>query len=277
MGIINVTPDSFADGGVRFDAGRARLPTACSMVGRRRRHPRRRRRVDAARRRAAARGRGAAPRAARRRTAGASRAACPSRSTPTRRASPVRPLDRGAAIVNDISGLLYDDAPGRGGRGRRRGHRPDAHPRTLARHVRGGRLRRRDGEIAGELAPGHRAAPRRPASPARRSSSIPGSDSPSRPSTPARRIAAAGAPGVASDRPILVGPSRKSFLKSAIGDRPAAGARLGDRRGGHRLRPGRRAHRPRPRRARDGGCRPGRGSDSCRRHAERASAKAIPN
>ena len=59
MGILNVTPDSFADGGVHFDAERA-VDAALRMVADGRRHHRRRRRVDAAGRRAAAGGRGAA-------------------------------------------------------------------------------------------------------------------------------------------------------------------------------------------------------------------------
>ena len=47
MGIINVTPDSFADGGVRFDPARA-VADGLAMVAGRRGHPGRRRRVDAA-------------------------------------------------------------------------------------------------------------------------------------------------------------------------------------------------------------------------------------
>ena len=56
----------------------------------------------------------------------------------------------------------------------------------------------------------------------------------------------------ALDRPVLVGPSRKSFMRDALGDRPAAGARLGHGGGGDRRGARRRAHRARARRGRDG-------------------------
>ena len=49
---------------------------------------------------------------------------------------------RGAAIINDISGLLYDPALGDGGGRDRRRDDPDAHARTIARDVRARRLRR---------------------------------------------------------------------------------------------------------------------------------------
>ena len=82
------------------------------MVARRRGHPRRRRRIDAARRRAAARGRGAAARAAGHRAAGAP-AGVPI-SIDTYKARVAREaVARGAAIVNDISGLQYDRELGR--------------------------------------------------------------------------------------------------------------------------------------------------------------------
>ena len=84
MGVLNVTPDSFADGGRFIDPARA-ADAALAMASSRRRIDRRRRRVDAARRRAGGRRRGArarraGPRAARRPAAGSR-----SRSTPTRR------------------------------------------------------------------------------------------------------------------------------------------------------------------------------------------------
>ena len=46
-----------------------------------------------------------------------------------------RALDDGAAIVNDISGLEYDAAPGRVVAARRRRAGADAHARPVARHV----------------------------------------------------------------------------------------------------------------------------------------------
>ena len=65
----------------------------------------------------------------------------------------------------------------------------------------------------------------------------------------------------ALDRPILVGPSRKSFLREALGDRPATGARLGHGRGRDGRRPRWRAHRPRARGGRDGAGGPRGGGD----------------
>ena len=52
MGVVNVTPDSFSDGGVNFDPDDA-VAAARRMLGRGRRDRRRRRRVDASRRRGA--------------------------------------------------------------------------------------------------------------------------------------------------------------------------------------------------------------------------------
>ena len=67
---------------------------------------------------------------------------------------------------------------------------------------------------------------------------------------------------VALDRPVLVGPSRKSFLREALQDRPRAGTGLGDCRRRDGCRPRRRAHRSRPRRRRDGAGRPGGGGNT---------------
>ena len=66
MGIVNVTPDSFSDGG-RFLDPDAAVAHGLALVGGGRRPPRRRRRVDPSRRRAGRRGRRAAPGAAGRR------------------------------------------------------------------------------------------------------------------------------------------------------------------------------------------------------------------
>ena len=135
MGILNVTPDSFADGGVRFDAAARRRRRAADDRGRRRHH-RHRRRVDAARAPSRCR-----PDEELRRVLPVverlAAAACTSRSrsTPTRRVVAREALARGATIVNDISGLQYDPALAQVVAETRRGARPDAHARPLARHV----------------------------------------------------------------------------------------------------------------------------------------------
>ena len=158
-------------------------------------------------------------------------------------------LERGATIINDISGLLYD--PGLGAvaaasgaalilmhtRGRSSGmydlavyedpaqdvarELGEAIERAIAR----GRVARRDHR---------RSRPR---------------DSPSGRNT-ATTCWRGSTRWPPLDRPILSGPSRKSFLKAALGEREPSGARVGNGRGGRRERLLRRAHRPRSRRAR---------------------------
>ena len=110
MGILNVTPDSFADGGLRFDAGARRRGRAADGRGGRG-HPRHRRRVDAPGRRPLSRRRRAAARAAGDRAAGGARGV--PISIDTYKAAVAREaVARGATIVNDISGLQYDPALG---------------------------------------------------------------------------------------------------------------------------------------------------------------------
>ncbi len=89
MGVLNVTPDSFADGGQFLDPGRA-VDAALADAGRRRRPDRRRRRVHASRRGGGVGGRGAPAHRARARTAGRAGRASRSRSTHTRRTSRAR-------------------------------------------------------------------------------------------------------------------------------------------------------------------------------------------
>ena len=107
MGVLNVTPDSFSDGGVAFDPARA-IERALAMeaagadiidVGAESTRP------GADRRR---RGGGVAPPPSG--AEGPCRAVCASRcrSTPTAPTAARRALDEGVAIVNDISGLEYD-------------------------------------------------------------------------------------------------------------------------------------------------------------------------
>ena len=81
--------------------------------GRRRRPHRRRRRVDAARRRAGAGRRGAAPRAAGPRAAGAAGVASRLDRHLQGGGRRARPSTRGAAIVNDVSGLQVRSGAGR--------------------------------------------------------------------------------------------------------------------------------------------------------------------
>ncbi len=67
------------------------------------------------------------------------------------------------------------------------------------------------------------------------------------------------------DRPLLVGPSRKSFMSEALGRASGHRTGLGHGGGGHGRGPRGRAYRPGPRRRRDGAGRPGGRTDSERR------------
>ena len=137
MGILNVTPDSFSDGG-RYDTVEAAVAHGLRLAAGRRRLRRRRGRVDAARRRPR-RSRGGAPAgpAGRRRT----RLARASRSASTRpgRGWPTAALEAGA-----VHGERRQRRPGRSRHGprRRRRRRPlGAHAPAWRqpRHVRRGR------------------------------------------------------------------------------------------------------------------------------------------
>ena len=107
MGVINVTPDSFSDGGKAFDPAHA-LDVALAMEACRRRPHRPRRRVDAARREAGRGRRGTGARGCRccGRWRPASR--CPISIDTYKAAVAAAALDEGALIVNDISGFEYD-------------------------------------------------------------------------------------------------------------------------------------------------------------------------
>ena len=87
MGVINVTPDSFSDGGVLARSRDGRRSRRADGGGGRR-HARRRRRVDASRRAAARCRGGAAARDAGHRGACRRASTCRSPSTPTRRRPP---------------------------------------------------------------------------------------------------------------------------------------------------------------------------------------------
>ena len=105
MGVVNVTPDSFSDGGAFADPAAA-IAHGGALVARRRRPRRRRRRVDAPGRRAGVGARGGGARAA----GGASaRAARVTVSIDTYKAEvAAAALDAGAEIVNDVSGGTLD-------------------------------------------------------------------------------------------------------------------------------------------------------------------------
>ena len=219
MAILNVTPDSFADGGQRLDPGVAiadaerMLAEGADLIdiGGESTRP------------------GAPPLDEREewrriepviRGLRARALACRSPSTPTRRRSPSARSASASIIVNDISALTYD--PAIGGVVARDGRRrdPDAQPRAIGRHVRARRVRRRRRRGCGRAV--RRETPLR----AKRASRPTGSfwipDSVSR---NARRIPSRCSPTLprfaALGRPILVGPSRKSFLTAAIGERAA--------------------------------------------------------
>jgi dihydropteroate synthase len=218
MGILNVTPDSFADGGLRFDPARAiedglrMIEDGASIldVGGESTRP------------------GAEPlpldEELRRVLPVVEKLAADGRvpvSIDTYKAIVAREaIDRGAAIVNDISALQYDDGLGRvvaetgaalvlmHNRGRSREMYREATYEDVAREV-GAELEAamRRAEAAGVpreaiiLDPGLGFAKR-----AEHSFDV-----------------LAAVPALARlGRPILSGPSRKSFLQAAIGDRPPA-------------------------------------------------------
>ena len=247
MGIVNVTPDSFADGGARFDPDVA-IADAMKMV-------------DAGADLIDIGGESTRPGApplpadeelsARRPRLEGLRPArrFRSRSTPTRPQVAERALDLGATIVNDISALTYDpDLAAVVARRRaavvlmhNRGRSAEMYAQATYQDV--------AAEIVRELR--DRIVPRtRPASRARPSSSIPASASRSGPSTPSRRSP------VCRRSPPWTGRSsaarRASRSCGRARRRAAARTALGHRGRRHRLGAARRAHRPRPRRGRDG-------------------------
>ena len=130
---------------------------------------------------------------------------------------------RAPSIVNDVSGLRYDPALA-GGR------RPSAAPALVLMHTRG----RSDDDVrrsattttswprsSRELAASVGRAPP-PASPRDRIIVDPGIGFAKRPAHSYGVLARLAELAAALDRPLLVGPSRKSFMREALGDRPAA-------------------------------------------------------
>jgi dihydropteroate synthase len=215
MGIINVTPDSFADGGLRLDAPRA-IDDGLQMiadgadlldVGGESTRP----------------GAEPVPEAEELRRVlpvveGLAKSGTPL-SVDTYKATVAREaIDRGAVIVNDVSGLQYETALAR--------VVAETGAALVLMHNRG---RSRDmyleakyddvvGEIAGELAA---AIARATGAGVRRDAIVvdPGFGFAKRAEHTWEALANLDRLRQL-DRPILAGPSRKSFLKAAIGDRP---------------------------------------------------------
>ena len=145
MGVVNVTPDSFSDGGDFLDADAAIAPRP--GAGRRGRRPRRRRRrVHPARRAAGRRGRGAAPGAAGRRGAGRRRRAGQHRHH-------ARQVGRGGASRPARPRQRRQRRAGRPGHAARRGRRR----RAVRRHALA-RAQRRHGQPGGVRRRGDRGA-----------------------------------------------------------------------------------------------------------------------
>ncbi|MGH9314219.1 MAG: dihydropteroate synthase [Vicinamibacterales bacterium] len=216
MAIVNVTPDSFADGGVRLDPPRA-IDDALRMieegadildVGGESTRP------------------GAEPLPADeelRRVLPvleglAGRARVPISIDTSKARVAEAAIDRGAAIVNDISGLLYEPALGEVAARRgaalvlmhHRGRSSDMYRNAVYEDV--------AGEVAAELSARIDAAVAASV-PRDRLIIDPGLGFAKRPEHTFAALARLDRLA-ALDRPILVGASRKSFLRDAIGDKP---------------------------------------------------------
>lgn len=217
MGILNITPDSFADGGLRFDPLRA-IEDGLQMiedgaaildVGGESTRP------------------GAEPLDAaeelRRVLPVVERLAADQRvavSIDTYKAEVAREaIAAGASIVNDISGLQFDSNLG--------GVVAESGAAIVLMHTRGrsSEMYREANydDVVAEVAAELRAAIDRATSAGIRPESIvidPGIGFAKRAEHSYQAIAGLPRIAAALDRPILVGPSRKSFLKAALGDVP---------------------------------------------------------
>ena len=213
MGVVNVTPDSFSDGGVNFRREDA-VAAARRMLDGGRRDRRRRRRVDAARRRGRLARRGAAARRAGARGARRRRPV----SIDTAKAEVARrALELGAELVNDVTALRGDPELA--------GVVADSDAYLCLMHMQGEprtmqasptlRRRRRRGRCvprgAARASPSRRAS-RRSASASTRASAS------ARPSSRTSSSCARLDELVALGRPVLVGLSRKRSLGRILGD-----------------------------------------------------------
>jgi dihydropteroate synthase len=223
MGVLNLSPDSFAGGGLRPDPSRA-VDDALQLVaegadildiGGESTRP------------------GATPLSAEEELARvvpvldglAGRVPIPISIDTYKAAVAGAALDRGAAIVNDVSGLQYD--PALAGLVARRG------AAVVLMHNRGRSARMYDearyedvaGEVAAELAARIEAAVAA-GIPRERVIVDPGLGFAKRAEHSWAALAGLDRL-IALDRPILVGPSRKSFLNAALGDREPGGREWG--------------------------------------------------
>jgi dihydropteroate synthase len=216
MGILNITPDSFADGGVHYDVDRAveagvRMAAEGADILD----------VGGESTRPGAEPVGEAEERRRvlpviERLAGKTAALL---SIDTYKAAVAREaLARGASIINDISGLQYDPALG--------GVAAETGAALILMHTRGRSRAMYEladyadvaADVRAELAA---AIDRATASGVRREAIMldPGFGFAKRPEHSFELLARL--PALAQlDRPILSGPSRKSFLKAALGERP---------------------------------------------------------
>ena len=207
MGVLNVTPDSFSDGGHASSIPAQAVDAARRDAGRRRRPHRHRRRVDTPRRGAGRSADGGAPahRAGHRSAcAGAADSPDLDRHLQGGRRRARRSM-RGASIVNDISGLRYDpelaDVVARRGAAIILMHTAAARV-TCTRDARYGDV---VAEVRDELERASRRGDGRRHREASASSSIPGLGFAKRRRTVSRRSRASTS-SASSDRPLLVGP-----------------------------------------------------------------------
>ena len=143
MGIVNVTPDSFSDGGRRLGAATTAVAHAPAAGRRGGRPARPRRRVEPARGRAGAARRGAArgsSRWSRRWRAGS---IVPISVDTTKAEVARRALEAGASIINDITAPAGRPRDGARSSPSRGGGRPDAHAGHAPDHAGRPALRRR--------------------------------------------------------------------------------------------------------------------------------------
>ena len=249
MGIVNVTPDSFSDGGALRRRRRRRIAHCEQLVARGRRHPRHRRRVDAAR----------APR--RCRSTRSSRACC--RCCDGARALRRAGLGRHLQARGDARGARRRRRHGQRRRRAARARRargggrasdvrrlPDAHAGRAARRCRRRRLRRRGGRGARVPAAASQRAASAPASTRERIVLDPGFGFGKTVEHNLELLRAPARAARALGCPLLVGWSRKSTLGAhhRPRGRRAAGAPAWRRRCSAVA--ARRAHRARARRAR---------------------------
>ena len=259
MGIINVTPDSFADGGLRFDPARAvdagwqMLEDGADMLD-----------VGGESTRPGAEPVDAGEELRRVLPVLEAFAGRPLVSIDTYKAVVAREaIARGAAIVNDVSALHYDrdlaDVVAESGAAvvlmHNRGRSRDMYREAVYDDA--------PADIRVELQRLHRAPQSAPAVSRDKVIVDPGLGFAKKAQHSYQALAALDRIA-ALGRPILAGPSRKSFLRHAIGDVPGGRAGLGDRGGRRRQRAARSAHRQGARGARDGPGRQGR-----RRHSRR--------